>query len=92
MHLTKVTRNGQVTIPAEMRRKVGIEEGDLVELEVAGDHLILVPKKLIDKSQAYFWTAEWQAAEQWAQADIDASRMREFATVDDLLAGLHAKP
>lgn len=91
MPLTKVTRNGQVTIPAEMRREVGIEEGDLIELQVAGDHLILVPKKLIDKSQAYFWTPEWQAAERQAQADIYEGRVKEIATVDDLLAALHSK-
>ena len=90
MSLTKVTRNGQVTIPAEMRRQVGIDEGDLIELEVVGDHLILVPKKLIDKSQAYFWTAEWQTAEREAQRDIDAGRLEEFSSVDDLLSSLHS--
>jgi AbrB family looped-hinge helix DNA binding protein len=92
MPLTKVTRNGQVTIPSELRRQVGIEEGDLIELEAVGDHLILVPKKLIDKSQAYFWTPEWQSAEHEAQADIDAGRVKEFASIDELLAELHSGP
>ncbi len=90
MPLTKVTRNGQVTIPSELRRQVGIEEGDLIELEAVGDHLILVPKKLIDKSQAYFWTQQWQSAEREAQADIDAGRVKEFASIDELLAELHS--
>lgn len=90
MPLTKVTRNGQVTLPAEMRRQVGIEEGDLIELQVVGDHLILTPKKLIDKSQAYFWTHEWQAAEREAQADIDAGRVKEFASIDELLKALRS--
>jgi AbrB family looped-hinge helix DNA binding protein len=90
MPLTKVTRNGQVTIPSELRRQVGIEEGDLIELEAVGDHLILVPKKLIDKSQAYFWTPEWQSAEREAQADIDAGRVKEFDSIDELLAELHS--
>lgn len=90
MALTKVTRNGQVTIPAEMRRKIGIDEGDLIELEVVGDHLVLVPKKLIDKSQTFFWTSKWQATEREAQADIDEGRVQEFASVDDLVAHLHS--
>jgi AbrB family looped-hinge helix DNA binding protein len=90
MSLTKVTRNGQVTIPSAMRRKVGIEEGDLIELQVVGDHLVLVPKKLIDKSQAYFWTPEWQMAEREAQADLDAGRVKELDSVDDLLAEMHS--
>lgn len=91
MPLTKVTRNGQITIPSELRRQVGIEEGDLIELEAVGDHLILVPKKLIDKSQAYFWTPGWQAAEREAQADIDEGRIEEFESVDDLIADLHSR-
>jgi len=91
MPLTKVTRNGQVTIPSELRRQVGIEKGDLIELQAVGDHLILVPKKLIDKSQAYFWTPEWQAAEREAQSDIDEGRIEEFESVDDLIADLHSR-
>ncbi len=92
MSLTKVTRNGQVTIPAEMRREVGIEEGDLIELQVVGDHLILVPKKLIDKSQEYFWSPEWQAAEREAQSDINSGHVKEFNSIDELLDELHSKP
>lgn len=89
MPLTRVTRNGQVTIPSELRRQIGIEEGDLIELEAVGDHLILVPKKLIDKSQTYFWSTKWQAAEREAQADIQEGHIEEFESIDDLLADLH---
>ncbi len=91
MALTKVTRNGQVTIPMELRREVGIEEGDLIELRVAGDHIELVPKRLIDKSQAYFWTSEWQAGEREAQADIEAGRVEEYSSIDALLSDLHSE-
>jgi hypothetical protein len=56
-----------------------------------GDHLILVPKKLIDKSQAYFWTREWQAAEREAQEGIDEDRVEEFESVDHLIADLHSR-
>lgn len=90
MAWSKVTRHGQITIPAALRREVGIEEGDLVELHAEDDHLVLMPKKLIDKSQAYFWTKEWQEAERQAQADIVAGRTKEFASVEELLADLDA--
>jgi AbrB family looped-hinge helix DNA binding protein len=90
MTLSKVTRHGQITIPAGLRKQVGIEEGDLVELQVKEDHIVLMPKKLIDKSQAYFWTKEWQEAERQAQADIEAGRIQEFASVDELFADLDA--
>lgn len=90
MTWSKVTRHGQITIPAALRRQVGIEEGDLVELRAEDDHLVLMPKKLVDKSQAYFWTREWQEAERQAQADIEAGRIEEFASVEELFADLDA--
>ena len=34
--LTKVTRNGQITIPAAVRRAANIEEGDLIAVVVRG--------------------------------------------------------
>ncbi len=88
--LIKVTRNGQVTLPAEARRQLRLEEGDYVEVRVTEDSIILTPKILIDKSQAYFWTPEWQAAEREASADIAAGRVHEFDDVDALIASLRA--
>jgi len=34
------------------------------------------------KSQAYFWTKEWQAAEKKATEDIKAGRVKRFASVE----------
>ena len=56
---SKVTRHGQITLPASVRKELGIEEGDLVEIEVVDERAVLMPKKLVDKSQAYFWTKKW---------------------------------
>lgn len=67
--LTKVTRNGQITLPAGLRRAANIEEGDYIEVRVEGDSLVLTPKKLIDKSQAYFWTEQRQKGERRADED-----------------------
>ncbi len=85
---SKVTRHGQVTLPASVRRKLGIEEGDLVEVIVEDDKAVLLPKKIIDKSQAYFWTREWQEAEREASEDITAGRVKTFDTVDQLAKDL----
>lgn len=88
--LIKVTRNGQVTLPAAARHRLRVEEGDYMEVRVTDDSIILTPKVLIDKSQAYFWLPEWQAAEREASADIAEGRVQEFANVDDLMASLRA--
>jgi AbrB family looped-hinge helix DNA binding protein len=88
--LTKVTRNGQITLPAAVRRAAGIEEGDLVAVSIEGDTITLVPKRLVDKSQAYFWSDAWQQAEREASEDIAQSRVRSFSDVEALIAALEA--
>lgn len=39
---------------------------------------IEMPKKLVDKSQAYFWTKRWQKGEKEAAEDIKAGRVEDF--------------
>ena len=41
MSVTKVTRNYQITIPAEIRKALGIREGDLLEVRIEGDRIVL---------------------------------------------------
>jgi antitoxin MazE len=85
---SKVTRHGQITLPAEIRKKLGIEEGDLIEIEVKDEQAVLIPKKLVDKNQSYFWTKEWQEAEREADRDIKAGRIKVFQSVDELIKDL----
>lgn len=86
--LTKVTRNGQITLPAPARRALRVAEGDYVQVRVTADSIVLTPKKLVDKSQTFFWSPEWQAAEREASEDIVAGRVRAAQDVDDLIAQL----
>ena len=41
----KVTRNFQVTVPAEIRRTLGINQGDWLELDAESDKIIV--RKLV---------------------------------------------
>ena len=86
--LTKVTRHGQIQLPADVRRAMEIEEGDLIQVDMEDDRIVLVPKRLVDKSQAYFWTPAWQAAEAEAEADIEAGRVQRFSSADALIEDL----
>jgi len=89
-HLVKITRGGQVTIPAEMRRQAGIDIGDYLAVRMVEGRLVLMPQQLIDKDQAWFWTEEWQAAEGEAQEDLHARHVQEFDTLDELIVDLDA--
>ncbi|MBI3953062.1 MAG: AbrB/MazE/SpoVT family DNA-binding domain-containing protein [Chloroflexi bacterium] len=88
--LTKVTRQGQITLPSDVRRQLHIKEGDLMEVTIEGDRVVMMPKRLIDKSQAYFWTEGWQRGEREAEADIRAGRVKRFKSAEDLIADIES--
>ena len=85
---SKVTRHGQITLPAPVRKSLGIEEGDLVEIEVIDEKAVIVPKRIVDKNQAYFWTKKWQEEEREADEDIKAGRVKVFDSVEELFRDL----
>ncbi|MBE0415105.1 MAG: AbrB/MazE/SpoVT family DNA-binding domain-containing protein [Dehalococcoidia bacterium] len=84
----KVARRGQITLPASLRNAAHIEEGDYIQFFIEGATINLIVKKLIDKSQTYFWTREWQEGECEANEDIRAGRLKTFDSVDELIAEL----
>lgn len=64
MARTTLRAKGQLTLPDEVRRAARLQEGDLIEAEVTEDgEVILRPLATVDRSQAWFWTPEWQAGE-----------------------------
>jgi transcriptional pleiotropic regulator of transition state genes len=40
----KIDDLGRVVIPAEMRRTLGVEEGDQLEIALSGDHIEIRPR------------------------------------------------
>lgn len=86
--LSKVTSKGQISIPAELRKVSGIEVGDYVELEAKDGKLVLTPKLLIDKEQAWFWKKGWQEKEIRAEQDKRSGRSRKFKSVDEAVKWL----
>ncbi len=42
-HLTVMTRKGQITVPVEIRRALGLKEGDKVAVSLEDGHARLVP-------------------------------------------------
>jgi AbrB family looped-hinge helix DNA binding protein len=52
MPWAKILRSGQVTFPKEVREKLGLKEGDIVDFEIREAMVIMRPKLLIDKGEA----------------------------------------
>ncbi|MDW8141554.1 MAG: AbrB/MazE/SpoVT family DNA-binding domain-containing protein [Candidatus Bipolaricaulota bacterium] len=53
MPTVKVLRNGQLTLPKRLREQLHISEGDILEAEIQADAIVLRPKVLLDKDQAW---------------------------------------
>ncbi|MGD1011929.1 MAG: AbrB/MazE/SpoVT family DNA-binding domain-containing protein [Acidimicrobiales bacterium] len=55
---TTLRAKGQLTLPDDTRRAALLQEGDLLEAESTDAGILLRPQKLIDATQAWFWTPE----------------------------------
>ncbi len=90
--LAKLTSGGQVMLPKDIRKKANMEPGDFVEVEMDKDgHIVLTPKKLVDASQAYFWTEAWQRGERKADEDIKVGRVKRFKSAKEAVEYLESK-
>ena len=88
MSISRIRGRGQLTLPSEIREAAHLEEGDQVEVEMTRDGILLRPLKVIDSTQAWFWTPAWQLMEAEADVDIAAGRVRSFENDEDFLASL----
>jgi len=52
MALVKIKEKYQVTLPAALRQKAGLEVGDLLEVKVEGKKITLTPKSVLDRELA----------------------------------------
>jgi antitoxin MazE len=91
MEWVQVRKKFQITLPKSVRGDLHLDEGDLLAIQVRDDELVLRPQKLIDRDQAWYWTAEWQAAEREADEDIKAGRVHRFANVEEAIAFLNER-
>jgi AbrB family looped-hinge helix DNA binding protein len=53
MPFVKVLRGGQITMPKELREVLDIKEGDILEVQMEKNKVVLKPKVLVDKDQAW---------------------------------------
>ena len=69
--------------------RLGIEEGDYLEVDIEGNQIVLKPRKLIDPSQGWYGTKEWQEMESEADKDIKKDQLSEkFESVEEGLKWL----
>ena len=89
--LIQVRKKAQLTLPLSVRRKLGVEEGDFMDVQVRDGEIVLKVKKLVDKEQAWFWTSRWQQGEKEAEEDIRTGRVHQFPDSKSAIAFLHGQ-
>ncbi len=87
--LVQIRKKAQLTLPLSIRQKLGIEEGDFVDVQIKDGDIVLKVMKLVSKEQAWFWTKRWQNGEREAEEDILNGRVNKFEDAEDAVVFLH---
>ena len=86
MRETFIRAHYQITLPASVRRKVSLRIGDPVDISIRGDSEIVIrPLKMIDASQAWFWTRAHQQAERDVEMERRAGKVRRAKSAKHLI-------
>ena len=88
--VVKVQKNKNITLPTWLIQRFHLVVGDFVRLQETKDGVLMKPAKLVDPSQAYFWTREWQAGEREAEEDIRKGRIKKLKSVKELMDDLRS--
>jgi antitoxin MazE len=86
--MVRIGPKHQITIPAELFKRLSLDVGDLLEVEAGDGAIVLTPRKLVPRDQAWFWTKRWQVMEKAAQKDLDSGRVTEAPSMKELLRKL----
>jgi hypothetical protein len=140
LSLCKVRKFFQISLPAGLSRKVGIAEGQYVEMQATREGILVKPVRvaarapvvrlstkeqqilkaatekiakintnlatshglskqeaqvaakvgLIDPEQSWWWLESWQKKEREAEGEVQAGKVKEFESVEDLIADIRS--
>jgi AbrB family looped-hinge helix DNA binding protein len=88
MPLVKILRHGQITLPKEIRKILGVEEGDLLEVGLENARVFLQPKVLVDKETMLSGAGKIKIKE--ALKALEKKEIKEFDNIDDLINELNS--
>jgi AbrB family looped-hinge helix DNA binding protein len=87
MALVRIRRLAQLTLPAEVRRALNVEEGDYLEAKIVKDGVLLKPVAVVERKRA--WQRIQRAAAQVRRRKpipFEGNRAEEEAIAADVKA------
>jgi len=88
--LTKIRERSQITLPNDIVKKLDLKTGDNLEITTEEDRIIIKPVLVIDRSQSWFWTKEWQKKERDVEEEIKQGKINKAKDVEDLIKKLES--
>ena len=88
--LRKLGQNYQFALPKEIAKTLHIQVNDYLEIHIEDNKVVIEPQVLVPKSQAYFYTPEWQKDEKRADRDIREGRVTKTKNVKELIKKLRS--
>ena len=83
-----VQRRNLISLPREIRDVLDINEGDVLDIRLEDNKIVIEPMKLIPSSQAYFWNEKAQNDMMEAKKDIESGNVREFKNIKEFMDGI----
>ena len=74
----KVREKFQITIPEDVREKIPLNVGERVEVVARGGEIVLRPVVEIPRTQAWFWSKEWQDQLAQSKKEIAKGKVKVF--------------
>ena len=87
-HKIFVQKRNLISLPRDIREQLNINEGDVLDVRVENDKIIIEPMKLVPSSQAYFWSDKVKSDMLEAKNDVDSGNVREFKSINEFLDGI----
>lgn len=87
-HKIFVQKRNLISLPRAIREQLNINEGDILDVRMDNNKIIIEPMKLVPSSQAYFWSEIAQSDMLEAKNDVESGNIREFNTVNEFLDGI----
>ena len=79
-----VGKRGVLYMPKEILKEFHVAEGDYMEVYGTKDGIILKPKTLVDKDQAWFMSEKWQVKEKRVDEHIKKGKINKANSLEEL--------
>ena len=86
--ITQLRRRSQVTLPSEVVKRMKLQEGDNLDIDIDDDRIIIKPVLVIERSQSWFWSKKWQEKERVVDEDIKKGKVHKVKNAGELFKKL----